>query len=52
MYGSTYYQGGVQGTQDGSYDGRIVRIDTSREHPTDTEFRPINTAVRWLIKAE
>ena len=51
LYGSTHYSGRVGGQQDGANDGRIIRIDTSREIPTADENRPVNMSVRYLIRA-
>ena len=51
MYDSTYYSGGITGLQDGGAGGRVIRIDTSREIPTADENRPVNIAVRYLIRA-
>ena len=47
-----FYSGDVvRGTDSGSNNHWWLHFDASRVVPTDTEVRPINKAVRYLIRA-
>ncbi len=46
--GYFYYYGGIGMT----YGGKQIHFDASRIVPTSNENRPINKAVKYIIKAE